>query len=310
VKREKNQLISSLESEGLRFKSFTRTHEGRYSPEDADWNYKDVPHLHHVHEMVEAIISSVDDDSIATINLQNVFSFQCPMAVFNYQTKPGSQIYYTTFFFFILIVETVYEELAPLRTRVVTTYSVGSSRWLTWCFPFIRWCIKRNYKVLMAADLPMRFRRGQLREWGYTFNADGPTYSFQKTMDITTPNVVVPRETQPFDPVAFSVNEEIPDGDERFLGRDDHLGLRLVRRGSEILVFPRLCPHEGASLDSSGCRDSRVFCLWHGRGFQPLAKFSLDSRGPHEIVTPYHHLVFSEGRLSIREKQPSSLSSK
>jgi len=300
MKRSREQLIFQLKNEGLTFSSFTLTHEGNYAASDADWNYKDVPHLHHLHELVEAIISVVEDDKIATINMQKVFGINLPLTVFNYQSGSSSQIYYTTFLFFVLIVETAYEQVGPNRTRVSTTYSVGCSRLLKWCFPLIRWVIKRNYDNLMLADIPMRERRGQLRSWGYSFFKESPSYSFEKTMEILKPNVIPPESSTRFSPTTLSLDRDLPLDGEYLLGRDDHLGLRLVRSNNTIMIYPRLCPHEGASLDSQKCMNKKIKCPWHGRMFNPLVTLDASKDTPQEFITENHEITLSYKTLTIK----------
>ena len=302
MKRTRAQLINQLKAEGLTFSSFTLTHEGNYAASDADWNYKDVPHLHHLHELVEAIISVVEDDKIATINMQKVFGLNIPLTVFNYQSGLNSQTYYTTWLFFVLIVETVYEEIAPNRTRVNTTYSVGSSKLLSWCFPLIRWVIKRNYDNLMSTDIPMRERRGQLRSWGYSFLKDSPHYSFEKTMEIAETHVIPPKDLTTFSPISLSLDKDLSSNGECLLGKDDHLGLRVVRSNNNIMIYPRMCPHEGASLDGQKCLNRKIRCSWHGRIFSPIAKFDLTIIQIQQATTDYHHITIENSVLTITQK--------
>jgi hypothetical protein len=45
--------------------------------------------------------------------------------------------------------------------------------------------------------------------------------------------------------------------------------LLMRRDGDDLLVWPALCPHEGAKLDESHLCDDRLSCPWHGRRFRP-----------------------------------------
>lgn len=302
MKRNKEQLISQLKAQGLYFSSFSLDHQGKYAATDAEWNYKDVPHLHYVHELVEAIISYVDDHEIASINIQSVFGLKLPLGVFNYSFDGRTQIYYTTFLFFVLIVETTYDSVADNKTQVVTTYSVGSPRTLQWVFPVIRWVITRNYKNLMSTDIPMRTRRGQLRSWGYTFIRPPGGYGFEQTMNVACANVVSPKDPLSFPPVQLKVERDKILPNEWLIGRDDHLGLRVVRKEDHVLVFVRMCPHEGASLDLHACSKGKVTCPWHGRAFQPVAEFDLQRLDTQIASTEYHEMVFEGGTLTIKLK--------
>lgn len=300
MKRSKEQLVAKLKAEGLRFSEFTLTHEGDYAVADADWNYKDVPHLHFVHELVEATIALVEDDKIVTVNMQKVFGITLPLTVCNYQAENERQVYFTTWLFFALIVETGYERLAENRTRVHTTYAIGAPALLRWCVPFIRWTIKRNYKNLMSTDIPMRERRGRLRSWGYSFKRTGEQYSFEQTMDIHRCNVM--NAATSFSAVRLDLSEVLPGDGQYYVGRSDHLGLQLRRSANRVEVFPRMCVHEGAELDGSGYCEGKIRCPWHGRAYSPLAVFDLSRAGAQKAYTDYHEMELVGNVLALRPR--------
>jgi hypothetical protein len=297
MRRSRDQLIVQLKAQGLHFSSFSLKHEGDYAAADAEWNYKDIPHLHCVHELVEAIISHVSPHEIATINIQKVLGLRLPLAVFNYSFDERTQIYYTTFLFFILIVETTYDPLTCNKAKVVTTYSVGSPKALQSFFPILKWIIKKNYKNLMSTDIPMRQRRGQLRSWGYTFARPAEGYGFEQTMNLSCSNVIVPKELPPFPPVELKLEHNQYLQKEWLIGRDDHLGLRLVKNNQKISVFTRMCPHEGASLDPRPCSKGRLTCPWHGRVFAPIAELNLSGSGIQKAYTEFHEIVLEDSIL-------------
>ena len=307
MRRSREQLIVQLKGQGLYFCSFSMEHEGYYAVADAEWNYKDVPHLHCVHELVETVIANVGRREISTINLQKVLGVKIPMAVFNYSLDERTQIYYTTFLFFVLVVETTYDTLDATKTKVVTTYSVGSPKFLKFLFPLIRWLIKKNYKNLMTADIPMRERRGQLRSWGYTFKRPSEGYGFEQTMNLVCSNVVAPAASPPFSPVQLSIEQGAGLQQEWLVGRDDHLGLRVVRREQKLFVYGRMCPHEGASLDRHPCVTERITCPWHGRVFTPLAELNLLSPTIQKVLTEFHEIVLEKNILYIQTKDKVSV---
>jgi nitrite reductase/ring-hydroxylating ferredoxin subunit len=298
-KYTKDQIVSRLKTEGVRFSEFSVVHVGTYEVSDADWNYKDVPHLHYVHELAEAIPAVVGDDIIATINLQKVLGFRFPFSLFNYESGPNAQTYYTTWLFYILIIETTYEALGHGRTRVNTTYTIGYPRILGWTMPILRWVLRRNYDILMSTDIPMRTRRGELRAWGYTFSKSTPTYSFEKTMDITVSNVVSPIDIKSPEPVTIKIDEVFHADGEYLVGRNDHFGLRLVRNDGTLKAYPRMCPHEGASLDGEPCVGDRLMCPWHGRRLNAIATFRLGQSAAEQRATDNHTLTLDANVLTI-----------
>jgi hypothetical protein len=298
IKKSQAELVQQLEAEGFSFLRFSLSHEGQYAAEDADWNYSDVPHLEYVHKLVDGITSTIADDFLTAVLLQRVLGFRVPLAHTEYQIGPSAMVYYTAFAFLVLIIETSWEELAPLRTRVVTTYCIGGPRLLSPLFPFVKRVLTKNYHALMADDIPMRERRGQLRSWGYGFLKDTPRYTFPYTMLIGRNNVVAPPNVTAT-PHRVVLDTALPADGSLLLGRPDHLGLRVIREGSQLLVTRRMCPHEGAALDQATCKAGRLSCPWHGRVLPPLASFDLSASEDVRVAIQHHQLCLSRGVLSI-----------
>jgi nitrite reductase/ring-hydroxylating ferredoxin subunit len=270
-----DSIVRKLKKEGLRFSEFSLVTEGEYSRDDADWNYKDVPHLHHVHHLAEAYPLVIGDEVICNINLQCILGIWFPIALIIYEMEKYRQVYATTLLMFVLVVETVMEEPQPLHAVTTTTYSIGYPRWLFFLVPAMRWLIKRNYKVLMEADIPMRERRGELRKLGYNFKRKGETYGYIETVNIFDSNVVAPSSAaaeQSTDyQAAFGASPECAVGDAGLLG------LKLTRAGDKVTVWPRTCPHEGAALNHEKCAEGKIRCPWHGREFAPIGQFDWGS---------------------------------
>lgn len=300
MKKTKAQLIERLKRENFVFSEFSLVHEGEYSVADADWNYKDIPHLHYIHQLAEAAPSYADDDKIASIVVQKIPGLVIPLSVFIYENSPTSQLYYTASFFHILIIESIYTELEPNRTRVTTTYCVGSAKILKWTFPILRWLIKRNYKDLMSGDIPMRERRGQLRNWGYEFYRETPTYSYVKSANIRPDNVILPVEPGlPKEPIELNLADILPEDGEYFWGRDDAWGLRFVRSADTVRIFSRMCHHEGATLDKEPCVNHQLQCPWHGRRLSAIATLDLTQATHQPVQSRLHQISYAEGRVSI-----------
>jgi hypothetical protein len=300
-KRTAAEIIKQLRGEGMRFLDFAFVSGGRFLPQDADWNYKDVPHLHHLHQLVEAVIGAVGDEIIATINLQTVLGLRLPMVVVNYQSGQNRQTYFTSALCFVLIIETTYAETSPGETSVTTRYHIGGPRFLPLVFPLLRWLIRRNYDDLMSEDIPMRARRGQLRDWGYRFKGDGADYSFERTMQVMDDNLVLPATPAAPESGEWSVARDLREGAPVYWGRSDHRGVRIERRGGQLLVFPRACRHEGSLLDSQPCDEQkRLTCRWHGRKIAPLAE--LEAAVSCRRETPDHVVTLEGDRLRIEAR--------
>ncbi|MBI4348316.1 MAG: Rieske 2Fe-2S domain-containing protein [Elusimicrobia bacterium] len=297
-KLTREQLIGQLNSLGFVFRDLEIVEEGDYSAEDALWNYRDLRHLNVVHarEGERVVYSPVCGDTLSYLLVQSVFGVNVPMTAASYLVGARTLTHYSALGFFVVIVETVFEERAPGGCRVRSIYSIGAPRLLGWLIPLLRWAVRRNNERLMEGDRPMRRRRAQIRSWGYSYRYDGKDFTSVDSLDIQVSNVVLP-SAPAAGRTTVDLARELPADGEAWVGKDDHLGLRLVRRGSSLQVFPRLCPHEGASLDAARCEGERLSCPWHGRRFSPVASFELGR--PGTIDTEHHRLTLTGQTLEV-----------
>lgn len=288
-------LVRRLKGEGFKFSEFSVVSEGDYAIQDSDWNYKDIPHLHYVHSLAEAMPAVITRDLICTINLQSILGIWFPITLVNYEFERFRQVYFTTLFFFALVVETRSEPAGDIRARVTTTYSIGYPGWLWFAVPLLRRLIKRNYAVLMSEDLPMRDRRGDLRKLGYRFRMRDETYGFSDTINVMESNLLLP--VAAVRRVACRYMEVLGESGQGFFGDIGLLGYRLYRDGADVVIFPRACPHEGAGLDDMDCGAGSVRCYWHGRRIKPVGRFR--SGEDAEFATETHRVRVAGGELTI-----------
>jgi hypothetical protein len=304
ITKSKDDLIARLGPAGFTFSQFQLVSEGHYATYDADWNYKDIPHLNALHKLVNSYPSSIADDIVTSVNLQNVAGFVLPMIVVNYHSGQDRQTYYTSFLNLLLIVETHWSSIGPNQTRVETNYAIGSRWYLKFLHPIVRRLITKNYRQLMSEDLPMRDRRGTLRDWGYAYRTDGPPHSFAATLHILEENMVVKHD------MPTPAPETIPlaqlDGartQDFFTSRSDHWGLRLRVDDGHLQVYPRMCPHEGACLDEQPIERATVRCPWHARILRPLATLAYPfTAGTAPVDLRHHRLVPGPEGLTIEYK--------
>ncbi len=301
--------------EGVKFRTFECSSEGEYAPEDAAWNYFDIPHLQYVHKQVEGCQTLAADAIGATVLFQKIPFLRIPLTLLTYQTAHNVMTYYTSFSFYLVIVETSWEAVAEGRTRVTTRYAIGWTGWLAgFGYPLIKWLLERNYRILMSEDLPMRNQRGVLRKQGYDFKLNGPMPSFLESRKIMQHNVLTPEQNVVAPRSVASWGEtvvlyaELVDGKPIFVGDANHIGLSILRTGNSVYVFPRLCPHEGAGLeqavekcggavgaDADACT---IQCPWHGRKFRPILSIALPATaGLYE--TDWHYFETQESSLRV-----------
>lgn len=312
--RTQDEIMAALRTEGVRFRTFDCVNEGDYAPQDAAWNYMDIPHLKYVHKQVDGVLTLAADAVTASIFFQRIPFFRLPLCVLIFQSASNSITYYTSFSMYLVIIQTTWEPIGDVRTRVTTRYAIGWTGWLPGLgFPLIKWLLERNYRILMSEDLPMRDQRGDLRKRGYDFRMTGEVPSFIESRKIMQQNVVTPEQNviAPRDVPNWGEAEvqfdSLTDGAVRLLGAQDHVGLAVSRSDGAVHVHPRLCPHEGASLDEAvglcvreaSTGDSCVaMCPWHGRKFRPILTIDLPAT-PAAYETPWHRYDVDASGLKI-----------
>jgi len=290
-----SEVVARLKGMGLKVHQAEVYTEGKYTPEDAIWNYKDaMAHIEHIHHLVDNVPVHNHKDSLSSIFMQKIFGLRFPIVVYDYEATQYTQTALTTLFFYVLVIHNECREVSPGVTRVTTIYNVGATRPFSWLIPLVIWVLKRNYKVLTSTDIPLRERRGQLRSWGYDFVIS----DYLTAEDIRNDNVKLPDAQAQAGTLDLS---QLKDGATQLWGqRSDHLGLRFTRQNNVLLVHPRMCAHEGAELDQAKCKKDHVQCPWHGRAIKPVAKFDLSSSSAQTQSTPFHELTLTGVTLSIR----------
>jgi nitrite reductase/ring-hydroxylating ferredoxin subunit len=299
--RSVNSMIQGLSAEGLVFTSSQQSLTGQYAPADAEWNYKDVPHLKEIHNQVEGIPGAITTEYWVGFFIQKIGPIRVPITVFNYGADPFSNIYFGAVGPFALIISTNWQDNGNSTTTVVTQYNLGSARYLRWMHGIVHKVLARNYKVLMEADTPMRLRRGELRSRGYTFAGDETGHGFIETINLQTVGVMPPSSAKPFSWVSEA--DKLPQG-STFVGTDDVGGVRIIRENDKVFVFPRVCLHAGASLDDAKIDGDCIVCPWHGKRIQPLSVLmdakpvSTDnSRGV--VIKVENRALFIDGSLTL-----------
>ena len=290
-------LVSSLSEGGMTFTSSTMVHEGNYSPSDADWNYKDIPHLNELHNQVEGIAAVIGEDIITTVFMQRLGPLRIPLTVVNYAVDQTSQTYYTTIGPFCLVIKTQWLPLDLNRTKVETTYNLGTTKSFKFLHGLAHRLLRNNYKTLMSADVPMRERRGELRQAGFSFKADERGYSFIETLKIQENNLILPTPVEWISKLDDISN--IPEG-RTIIGSNTTSGAVIERQGSQFHFYERTCPHEGALLDNSKIQDNCLRCPWHGRLHKPITSLDItdspcsDTSGRFSILIADDSIVFTE----------------
>ena len=269
-----DSMLIGLAEQGICFTSSVHRTTGEYDSADAEWNYKDVPHLKEAHENAEAINGVISNSSASSIFIQKVGPIRIPLSVCVYSPGHNSVSYFTSVGPFVLLITSNWKTLLT-STTVVTKYYIGSTKFLKPLHVFIHKILERNYKILMDVDIPMRVRRGELRARGYTFSNDESGYGFQETINLQVVGVKVPTTMRDFE-LKIEISD-VPQG-TTLLGENDSRGIRIIREENQFRVFPRICLHAGAMLDDAKIEDDCLRCPWHGKRIKPIFEFNLDGQ--------------------------------
>ena len=291
------EFAASFERTSYRFKYFDLTLESGGDPIDVMFNYKDLAHLKVVHNTFDIFYSHIGDDVQSCVVMQKLFGMNFPLTHLALEVGENRLFFHDSFLFVLLTSEVTIEPLADHRVRTKTTYGIGAPKLLLpLVFPVLKRLLTRNYHILMKDDAPMRDRRGELRRWGVQLPKT--SYSFRETLDLRARNVhPADREAVPAS-VSISLSALAPNT-PTMVGRSDHYGLQLWRRGDAVEIFPRMCPHEGACLDQKTLKaDKSISCPWHGRRLGPILRIDLPAQ-PAEFATVYHRYTVSGDELRI-----------
>lgn len=267
------QLVEQIQQNGFSHRKFSLATVGEFTPEDADWNYKDIPHLEHVHDLVDNNPTFIDHKIVCSIAYQKIPPFfRVPISLVNFDYDKNHQVYYTTLLFWVLLIRTKISSTSKVQTKVETEYNLFSPKWLTWAFPFLKWVITRNYDDLMSGDLEMRYQRADLRKQGYKFRDDSSDkYSFLASMDIGRDLVVVP-DNFANQTASYTVDlAKLKALSTIILGDKNHHGAICKLDNDTLSVYPRICSHAGACLDKGEINKKFIKCPWHGRQIKCLA---------------------------------------
>lgn len=302
ISADSHRIRAALERQGLKIRRFHIEHDSPHRLEDWDWNQRDLAHVRLVHSAFDAIPVTLEHDWVSAVFVQRILGFRVPVLEACRNTSPGQRSYAATLGPYFLLVEASLRPLPHGGTRVRTEYTLGGVLPFHLLFPLIERMIRRNYARTFQEDEPLRARRTELRSWGYRFSDDEGASYLRSTkleeMGVESPDL-------PAEDHHLHLDTLRP-GEQVYLGRSDHLGLRIVRKANQLFVYPRLCPHAGACLDeASSSAESELRCPWHGRSIAAIARFDLDDASRQRAVSPHYELIFEGLELKITARQPA-----
>lgn len=260
VEQEIEQRLGQL---GGRMTTSRWTHEaeGDWTAQDYEWNFLDHLHrpiVHHTYS--EAIRLVLTPDVAVSVTTMRRAGTRWLIQVAGMRLRPG--VYLQSFTVFSIFHVSILMRILPtsLPARLVTTCWVTSAR--PW--RILHGVIHRSFRRLClrqdAEDLPLRWRRTELRRKGFSFGGDQP-YDFVSANDLGSHTEPPPLS----DPQRMFVGDAAVDGLQVRAVGDGRIAF-VVRRNSDrsLSVWPEACPHEGASLGTATACGDDLRCPWHG----------------------------------------------
>ena len=270
-----------LSRNGLYFQTLKLEWQMSCAPEDVAFNYADIAHSDHVHdEMYDKPIVVTDDVGIL-LRTQKIWSFlKIPILLAGYSYEKYRHVtYFSSYGIHVINEVRMLPHDSLLSTKIESHYHVGMPIFLLWLRPLIHSLLKRNFIALSKDDRQIRERRGQLRENGCDFRVHSNALNFgpgfQQITEIDKENVIVAKDNcSQKEQLSIDLNKV--ESQMVFLGTDI-FGVQLMKEGDKILVYPRICFHEGACLDNATKRNANLICPWHGKKIPPCITYELET---------------------------------
>lgn len=227
---------------------------------DGEWGVFDLLHRIHVHHTYPNFIPLVSSKDISVL----ITPFGRLPVFFQVVTaRVGPGAYYQTFSVFGIL----YCHQISHMTQVGDEVHVSMDWFLVshWLFKWLHYLFDRRLARLQKEqgdeDAPLRDRRVELRGRGVSFVTDEPDFINANDLSdhVILPSVKLPLRV-PLASTGHGAFQHVNAGPIELLVKKD---------ADDLIVWPGLCPHEGAKLDESNLCDGRLTCPWHGRTFGP-----------------------------------------
>lgn len=254
---------------------------------DLAWNHMDQNHRPYIHRTYgDAIRIHIGQRS--AFSLTRFGGWPVILPVFDGHHKENG-FYQIVCLFGLIVVVTIIECNATEQgTRMDVDWAIASHRLLRFLHGPLDRRLWRLNDLQNGEDEVMRDQRVALRVAGYRFLTDAPDFINANAM---ANNVVYPPLAQSHS-VALS---DLPEGRTQRL----EVGERayVVRRSGEAIeVWPGICPHEGAPLDTEHVAGATAKCPWHGLEYAARRL----SPGASEITVCGARLQLVDSQLTIR----------
>ena len=302
-----NQMLQTLKKKGFFFKSFHLSSLGNFTPEDCDWNYKDTLHVPSMHHPATGLCIDpfvMSDNAMTSFLTQKIFGFfNFTYLMTQYDSGTNNLSYIAQLPFCFMLITTEYYKNKS-KTKVVTKYNIAASKlFITIFYPLLKWGITRNYAKLMDDDIAIRERKGWLRKRGMSFFMEKKRYTYIEVNKMDKNNCI-------YEPSMFNSSQaskvliikKNSYSDFEFLtGISDPWGLRGLVVDNNLTLYPRMCHHEGASLDNAILNKNIASCPWHGKKIKPIhqKKFSTNKKLTLNYNGKIYNFNFNNGLTKL-----------
>lgn len=269
-------ITSDLSKNGFSIHKFRASTTGNYSQVDADWNYKDIAHIHNVHSQIDKNIPvAIGKKTASYINIQKIpfLGISIPSTIVHYEHSKFNQVHFASFGPMIVIIDI--KILSEGKDTIVNTeYAIAAKGIFKLFFKPLEKIVLRNYKILLKEDTSMRNQRAELRNAGHDFQMHGETYDYDDTLKINKNNVVLIEGAE--SKISVSIKEIIEKKPNK-IGTKKGLLSFFLTYTDKIRIWPSTCPHEGANITKSCILNEIIICPWHGRRLKPIIELSYDN---------------------------------
>ena len=276
------KFFSFMKSNGYKYLTLRLQTAGDYSSRDSEWNYSDIPHLNYVHTKVDGYSFHADDERIVNLFMQKFGPFSVPVTNYIEHLHKNEHFYVMNILGLIVSVTTSHKEYSSLKALTTTEYKIFYRNWVEKSFAYlIKIATRKNYKVLMSEDVPMRNQRGFLRKIGINFLNDSQSkIGFFETQDLSKKNV----DARSYFKLKNDFEIDIRNQSDNFQIKD--LFLTFVKSRKKIYILADICPHEGASLyykKDNNQKNCKAACPWHGMIISPLLVINIVDNSVHKF---------------------------
>ena len=301
IKPDFDTLIEKFKNHGFHFTQFINECEDPCPPIDAEWNLKDIAHVPFLHHHATREFTYISNNVYTTLDFQKVLGITIPQSTLFYSDVTNNKtIAHTTLFFGVILIETSFYPIEEYKSRTMVRYAIGSKSIIgRLLHPIIKFGLMNNWKIFNKDDRPVRSRRGALRQKGYVYDTQSPVNHLQ-TISNSKNGIFISKEgiKSHHNKESYKITLTKNMNKKILVGEDDHLGLQIVVTTKIVNIFPRLCPHQGASLDNCDLNGLSIACPWHGRKFKALCSIERNSK-QKTYSSPYHNATYENDVLEI-----------